>query len=124
MGPIILFLFFFAIFFFYFKTSNRHKTYSNYTIPEKYIEFPIYNGTMSEKPRETISKNYTRLTLFYSGKPNTQYLDSLYIAGFEKASDVRYERNNTYVIFEKIGNSTKIAFHIKNSESNNPINSK
>lgn len=117
----IIALFIFIIIFSSFRNSNKHKTFPNDTIPEKYINFPVYNGQMSEKPKETISKNYTRLTLFYKGKPNEQYLDSLYMTGFQKASDVRYEKDNTYVIFEKIGNYTKIAYHIKNDETNNAI---
>lgn len=119
---IFFFIVFFGIVFYSLKNSNKYKILPNETIPEKYINFPVYYGKMSKRPKETISKNYTRLTLFYEGNPNEQYLDALYMAGFEKASDVRYERkDNTYVIFEKIGNYTKIAYHIRKETSNNVI---
>lgn len=94
------------------RNSNR-TILTTKTIPEKYINFPTYNGTLYKKPVETLTKNYERLTLFYKGVPDEQYLDTLYLYGFQKANNVRYEKDNTYVIFEKIGSLTKVAYHIK-----------
>lgn len=110
---LIIFLFIGAIILASFKGSGKHKSLPQDTIPEKYINFPVYNGKINGKLRETSTDKYDRLTIFYKGKPNPTYIDQLYMMGFEKGSEVRYDKNNTYVIFEKIGSKTKVAYHIK-----------
>lgn len=99
----------------FFKNNKKstHIVLKSDAIPEKYINFPVYSGVLHEHPTETLTPKYERLTLFYKGKPDEYYLDSLYMHGFQKASDVRYEKDNTYIICEKIGSLTKIAYHIK-----------
>lgn len=93
--------------------KSNHTTLNSNTIPEKYSAFPVYSGTMSKRPVETVTEKYDRLTLFYKGEPDMNYLSTLYMHGFQKASDVRHEKDNTYVIFEKLNKQTKIAYHIK-----------
>lgn len=110
---VILCIFIVVIMSFRASKDSIQTTLKSNTIPEKYIDFPVYNGTLLQKPIETLSPKYERLTLFYKGKPDENYRDTLYIHGFQQATDVRYEKNNTYVIFEKIGAKTKIAYHIK-----------
>ncbi len=99
-----------GLFDFLFSKNNTTK----YTIPEKYISFPVYNGIMKKKPVETTTDAYDRLTIFYKGTPDETFCDSILKYGFEKATNVRYDKSNTYVIFEKSSsNTTKVAYHIK-----------
>ncbi len=90
-----------------------NKNYDNYIVPEKYSNFPVYNGSLESKPYESDTPKYSRLTLFYSGAPDINYFTILSANGFSKASDVRFDKGNTYVIVEDNGGSTKIAYHIK-----------
>ena len=116
MELIIIILSFFVLIFFFSMLSknNNDRVYKKTdTIPEKYINFPVYNGEFLRKPEEVLTDKYDRLTLFYKGKPNEQFADSLFMLGYEQANNVRFEKDNTYVIFERIGKSTKIAYHIK-----------
>ena len=91
-------------------------------LPEAFIEFPEYHGVLLEKPVLTTTKEYTRITLLYNDYIDKNYLEKLDSLGFKKASDVRYDKNNTYIIVEEIDDTTKIAFHIK-TEENNTFNS-
>ena len=47
---IFFFIVFFGIVFYSLKNSNKYKILPNEIIPEKYINFPVYYGKMSEKP--------------------------------------------------------------------------
>lgn len=87
-------------------------------IPEAFIEFPEYHGDLLEKPVLTTTKNYTRLTMLYNDYIDETYFERLNSVGFKKASAVRYDRNDTYIIVEEIDDTTKVAFHIKKEESN------
>lgn len=97
----------------YFDNTSDDST-SNYNLPIKYSDFPVYNGKKTKGPIETTGPNYTRLTIFYKGVPNPEYYLKLQNFGYEKTSDVRFDKDNTYVIVEQLGRSTKIAYHIKN----------
>ena len=104
--------------------NNKSKTTTTLDeIPETFIEFPEYQGVLLEKPVLTTTKDYTRITMLYNDYIDKTYLEKLSSVGFKKASDVRYDRNNTYIIVEEIDDTTKIAFHIKTAETNtvNPI---
>lgn len=82
-------------------------------IPSKYSEFPNYSGKIKTAPKETVTEKYSRLTIFYKGSPKKEYYDLLNMMGYVQGSDVRFDKDNTYVIVEKIGFQTKIAYHIK-----------
>ncbi len=82
-------------------------------IPLKYSDFPAYPGNVKIAPKETITDRYSRITIFYKGKPQKEYFDILNMMGYIQGSDVRYDKDNTYVIVERIKNMTKIAYHIK-----------
>lgn len=78
------------------------------------IEFPMCKG-------KKIWSN-TRNTYKYSRKNYYYRLDSMvmqnYIMdvesyGFHKASNVRYEKENAYIIIEELNNQLHIAFHVK-----------
>lgn len=82
-------------------------------IPIKYSEFPSYNGKVKIAPKETITDKYSRITILYKGSPKKEYYDLLSMMGYVQGSNVRFDKDNTYVIVEKIGFNTKIAYHIK-----------
>lgn len=82
-------------------------------VPLKYSDFPQYNGKIKTEPKETVTDKYSRLTLLYKGNPKKEYYDLLNMMGYVQGSDVRFDKDNTYVIVEKIGFNTKIAYHIK-----------
>lgn len=86
---------------------------SNVDIPLKYSNFPTYPGNIKKEPQETVTDKYCRLTIFYKGSPKKEYFDLLNMMGYLQGSDVRFDKDNTYVIVEKIGFNTKIAYHIK-----------
>lgn len=93
--------------------NENSNTNINYDIPSEYSDFPVYPGKLTSKPTTTNTSSYSRLTLFYKGKPVSEYYDTLSAAGYTQYSSVRYDKDNTYVIVERFGNSTKIAYHIK-----------
>ena len=98
------------------KNNKSRTTTTLDEIPETFIEFPEYQGVLLEKPVLTTTKDYTRITMLYNDYIDKTYLENLSSVGFKKASDVRYDRNNTYIIVEEIDDTTKIAFHIKTAE--------
>ena len=98
----------------YFDNTNEESTYeNNINIPLKYSDFPLYNGKIFSKPVETSTDNYDRLTMFFKGTPSFEFISLLKSSGYEQNSDVRFDKDNTYVIVERYGNRTKIAYHIK-----------
>ena len=84
-----------------------------FDIPLKYSGFPKYNGKIKIKPKETVTDKYSRITIFYKGSPKKEFYNLLDMMGYIQGSDVRFDKDNTYVIVEKIGFNTKIAYHIK-----------
>lgn len=92
---------------------NNSSNSSSYDIPLRYSDFPLYQGKMIDEPRETSTSNYSRLTIIYKGSLDKSYFNTLTSAGYQKASDVRFDKDNTYVIVESFGRNTKVAFHIK-----------
>ena len=98
-----------------FGNSDFNLTDGNATlnIPTKYSDFPNYGGKIKTAPKETVTDKYSRLTIFYKGSPKQEYYDLLNMMGYVQGSDVRFDKDNTYVIVEKIGFNTKIAYHIK-----------
>ncbi|MBR4111054.1 MAG: hypothetical protein IKK43_05150 [Clostridia bacterium] len=123
MGAISVFIIIFVLFIIIRNSNKTTKTTTVDKIPETFIEFPEYSGILLKKPKITTTPKYVRITMFYKGDIDENYLDTLNRAGFEKASPVRYDKNNTYVIVEKINHLTKIAFHIKTAGNNstNPV---
>ena len=89
------------------------KSSANVDIPLKYSDFPVYQGDVKKQPQETTTPKYSRLTIFYKGNPKKEYYNLLNMMGYVQGSDVRFDKDNTYVIVEKFWNMTKIAYHIK-----------
>lgn len=86
-------------------------------LDEKYMNFPKIEKEM-EKIEEKITEKYDRITM--------DYIDVSYIEfemyerrvedyGFEKNSNVRYDKNNTYIILEhnEKRQTLHVVFHIK-----------
>lgn len=96
-------------------SSNNNTTTNNknYPIPEQFEMFPKYPGEMLSKPLKRNTSDYTRLTIEYKGEPSQEFISNILQNGFIKASDVRYEKLNTYIIIEDCYGTTKIVYHIK-----------
>ena len=88
-------------------------TTTKFSIPEKYNMFPKYEGTLIEKPIETETNKYCRVRLIYKNKLNPEFISTLLQNGFVKGSDVRYDKDNTYIIIENSTRKTEIVYHIK-----------
>jgi len=84
-----------------------------FSIPEKYANFPKYNGTLAFKPIETETEKYYRVRLNYTDSLDPNFTSTLLQAGFIQGSNVRYDRGNTYVIVEKNNFGTSIVYHVK-----------
>lgn len=95
----------------YDDSSNSAK--KKYKVLEKYSEFPEYPGKIKNKPYETITDKYNRVTIMYKGSVDSTYYRTLENYGYIKGSDVRFDKNNTYVIVEPHRERTKIVYHVK-----------
>lgn len=95
-------------------SSNSYN--SNYKIPSKYSGFPVFNGNISSL-NENKSDRYERCTIDYSNTNNEEvnnYIRAIEDSGYVKASKVRYEKDNTYIIVEDNNGHLHLVFHIKN----------
>ena len=86
-------------------------------LDEKYMNFPKIEKEL-KNIEEKITEKYDRITMDYI---NVSYIEyEMYEKkvedyGFEKNSNVRYDKNNTYVIIEysERRQSLHVVFHIK-----------
>ena len=88
------------------NTNNNDK----YTIPEEYKEFPVLPGVIYHLNTKKTDK-YQRCTIKYNNLSEnvvTQYKNKIV-----KATDVRYEKNNTYIIVDFNGSDLELVYHIK-----------
>lgn len=92
---------------------NTDYTNTDSNIPIKYRDFPVYPKKICDGPIEKITDKYERITMTYNGSPNKDYYETLLNNGYTRYSDIRYDKNNTYIIIEKKGFKTEIVFHIK-----------
>jgi len=82
-------------------------------IPTYYSSFPIYQKKIVDAPEEKRTEKYDRLEIYYPGRPLQEYYDLLKEQGFVQETEVRFNRNSkVYVIVERYGRKTKIAYHI------------
>ena len=93
--------------------GGNSNTSTNYDIPSEYSNFPAYPGDICRKPIEKHTENYDRISLVFKGGLNKEFYNILTSAGYQKATDVRFEKDNTYVIVENLGNVTNVVYHIK-----------
>ena len=93
--------------------NNETETFEEYVLPGRYMNFPVYPGIMKGKPIEKSTEKYERLTIYYKGSINKDFIKTIKEYGYEEATDVRYDKDHTYIIVEREGGKTKIAYHIK-----------
>ncbi len=103
------------------QISDKQPSESNYTanLPDEFKDFPVYPGKAVDGPiessaRQSNTSDYKRLSFFYKGRPNQEYLNTLIANGYTKRSDVHFDKGNTYIIVEYIHSRrlTKIAYHV------------
>ena len=88
---------------------------NNYTIPEEYKDFPLFEGTIKDLNTKKTDK-YQRCTIKYNNLDEdsvTKYRNKIVETGFNKATDVRYEKNNEYIIVDFNGSDLELVYHIK-----------
>lgn len=95
-----------------YKTSLSRNTKS---IPITYSEFPVFNGIISNMYEKNES-NYKRCTIDYEKTTDDvidNYISNVVSNGYIKASNVRYDKGNTYIIIENNDGYLHLVFHIK-----------
>ena len=94
------------------SSNNRN----NYSIPEEYKDFPVLSGTITDLTTKKMDR-YQRCSItYYPVKSDVvnEYIDRIQKEGYIKATNVRYEKNNTYIIVDEISNEElNIVYHIK-----------
>lgn len=97
------------------NTSNGTQT-NGKTIPAEYSHFPVFNhGNLGELITKKEEK-YKRCSMNYYNVEDEEideYRNTIIAAGYEKKTDVRYEKNNEYIIVDKTYNYLNIVYHIK-----------
>ena len=73
----------------------------DYILPSRYMNFPVYPGVMKGKPIEKSTDKYDRLTIYYKGSINKEFIKTIKEYGYEEATDVRYDKDFTYIIVER-----------------------
>ena len=78
------------------------------------IVFPMYKGRKIWSNTRNTDK-YNRKNFYYKMDINAMqnYLMDIEMNGFHKASPVRYEKENAYIIVEELNRQLHIAFHVK-----------
>ena len=97
------------------NTGTVNNNSSNYTIPEEYKDFPLFEGTIKDLNTKKTDK-YERCTIKYNNLDEdsvTKYRNKIVEAGFNKETDVRYEKNNEYIIVDFNGSDLELVYHIK-----------
>ena len=93
---------------------SDNKENSSFSIPEEYNYFPVFNGKIGN----LITKNeekYKRCSITYYNVTNEEvenYIKTIEDAGYEKKTDVRYEKNNEYIIVD-YKYDLNIVYHVK-----------
>ncbi len=78
------------------------------------VEFPMCKGKKIWSNTSNTYK-YNRKNFYYRMDINVMqnYIMDIQGHGFMKASPVRYEKENAYIIVEELTNQLHIAFHVK-----------
>ncbi len=89
-------------------------------IPVEYQFFPVFEKEIKQRIQERKTDKYTRCTIDYnhvSQEESDNYISIVENYGYEKATKVRYDKGNTYIIIEyhPIVKRLHIVFHIKNA---------
>ncbi len=84
-------------------------------VPDEYLEFPQFEGTIKDLSTKKIDK-YHRCTIDYKDVTTdalNAYKVKITDAGYVKGSDVRYDKDNTYIIVEYEEQNLHLVFHVK-----------
>ena len=84
-------------------------------VPEEYLDFPQFEGTITDLSTKKIDK-YHRCTIDYKDvtvDAVNAYKVRITDAGYIKGSDVRYDKDNTYIILEYEDTCLHLVFHVK-----------
>ena len=84
-------------------------------VPDEYLGFPQFEGTIKDLSTKKIDK-YHRCTIDYSGVTKEDlnaYKVKINDEGYVKGSDVRYDKDNTYIIVEYEEQNLHLVFHVK-----------
>ena len=78
------------------------------------VEFPMYKGRKYWSDTRNTDK-YNRKNFYYKLDTTAMqnYLMDIEMNGFHKATPVRYEKENAYIIVEELNRQLHIAFHVK-----------
>ena len=96
-------------------TLNGGNTRSSKSVPEKYLGFPQFDGVISDVTVKDIDK-YDRCTIDYNESTYDkieEYRQKVVSAGYAKATNVRYEKGNEYIIIDPDDTYMHIVFHVK-----------
>ena len=102
------------------KMESKKKGEEISKLNEKYVDFPKIEKQESDlfKIEEKQTEKYDRITMDYSNVSKYEfelYERKIEDYGFDKATNVRYDKNNTYVILEynEKRQQLHVVFHIK-----------
>ena len=78
------------------------------------VEFPVFDGKQTWSDNRN-TQQYQRKNYYYRVDQDKlyTYIGKLAEYGFMKTTEVRYERENAYVIVEQKDDRLHIAFHVK-----------
>ena len=78
------------------------------------VEFPVFDGKQTWSDNRN-TQQYQRKNYYYRVDQDKlyTYISKLAEYGFMKVTEVRYERENAYVIVEQKDDRLHIAFHVK-----------
>ena len=97
------------------SSSNRSSS-SSKSIPEEYSHFPVFNGKIDDLTTKNEEK-YKRCSINYNNVNDADveaYIKTIEEAGYEKKTDVRYEKNNEYIIVDRNTYvDLNIVYHVK-----------
>ena len=85
------------------------------TIPEEYSHFPVFESELGEV-KTKVEKKYKRCTMKYYKATEDEieaYRDKIVGLGYEKMTDVRYEKDNEYIIVDNNVSPMEVVFHVK-----------
>ncbi len=88
---------------------------SGKSIPEEYSHFPVFEGEIGDLKTKKEEK-YKRCTMKYykaTDEDVETYRKKIVDAGYEKMTDVRYEKDNEYIIVDDNKSPIEIVFHVK-----------
>ena len=86
-------------------------------IPDEYSSFPAFRENI-EKLYTKNQSNYMRCTMDFRDVLEdelSKYISKITEERFIKMSEVRYEKENTYIIIDNAGKYLNLVFHIKKS---------